>query len=313
MANSIKVTFDLTYKTLSVSNDGGLTGNIIAGEVIAPDGYTTAYATAGSQLAQGFSDIKNFATHPLWTNSAGNLQRGVWRVTYTDSAATALTGDVTFNFNDTDFPMNIIEIGASTTQDSIVTPNIEMSIDCFSGELTVTDNSVYDINTISPVWAPAYTNDVYSPPNVGPILNTGTVYGSLSPMSITPIYKGTYTSYISGRGMWIFSEINSLVTEFNGLEAEVIVMSTVDGGNQIAVDCLSASLCDIWECIRDLNNRYTSASCTNERVAKKEKAKLERVMQLMTLTESALACGEASLADGYITEIKSITNCTSCS
>lgn len=307
MANSLNITINLTNSSFNIENAGGLTG-AISGDIVAPDGTTETYSAA---LASGSNLNVLFSSQAAFTNSSGNLQRGSWKFTYTDSAATPVTGNVVFDFNTTNFPTNLIETGASTVEDGIVTPSVTMSVDCFSGELTVTDNSVYEINTVVPSFNPVYKNEVYSPPNVSPLINTGAVYGV--DIDITPIYKGTYTSYLTGKGTWLFEETNSLVTESNSLTADVTVISNIDGGNQITIDCLSASLCDIWECIRDLNSRYKNASCTNERVAKKEKAKLERVMQLMTLTESALACGESSLVDGYITEIKSITNCTSCS
>ena len=35
-------------------------------------------------------------------------------------------------------------------------------------------------------------------------------------------------------------------------------------------------------------------------------------MQLVTLAEKAIICGESTLLDTYIDEIKTVTNCTTC-
>ena len=78
------------------------------------------------------------------------------------------------------------------------------------------------------------------------------------------------------------------------------------------VDCTTVDLCDVWECIREQNTRYTNKSCSNHKLADKELEKLDRAMQLAELAEQANMCGDTSLMSTYIDEIKTITSCTNC-
>ena len=130
--------------------------------------------------------------------------------------------------------------------------------------------------------------------------------------SITPVYTGTYTSYITGTGKWTWDETTTYITESNSHDADVHLYSEIDGGNQIAIDCSTTALCDVWECIRDINEKYKETSCVNTREANKYKSKLERAMQLATLAEQAVACGESTLMATYVDEIKTVTNCKTC-
>ena len=95
-------------------------------------------------------------------------------------------------------------------------------------------------------------------------------------------------------------------------KSDVFVLSEIDGGSQLTINCLSSNICEVWECIRDINTKYTEALCVNKKLADKYKSKLERAMQLVTLAEKAIICGESTLLDTYIDEIKTVTNCTTC-
>ena len=309
MANSIDITIDLPNEKFNVSDGAQLTGALSV-TITAPDGT----ASAATAVADGGATDFLFSSVGGWTNASNNLQRGTWKFAYEDSAGTPVTGNVQFSFDNTNFPTNTIEdvdaSGVAVTRDCVLSTSVDMSSDCFSSELTVTDNTTYLIGGVTPSWGTPYANTIYSPPNVAPATNVNTVAGTAS--IITPIYTGTYSSYISGTAIWLFDETNSLVTESNSHDTDVFVLSEIDGGSQLTINCLSSNICEVWECIRDINTKYTEALCVNKKLADKYKSKLERAMQLVTLAEKAIICGGSTLLDTYIDEIKTVTNCTTC-
>jgi len=312
MANSIEIKIDLPNEKFNVGDMDALTGALTV-TITAPDG-TASPATA---VADGGDTDFLFSSVVGWTNTVNGLQRGIWTFAYTDSASTAVSGSVTFD--STFLSSNIIETidgsGNAITRDSVLASNIDMSMDCFASELTVNDNTTYILGGATGSFTctncTPFSNTVYSPPNVAPqtsVISNPSVTGA----SITPVYTGTYTSYITGTGKWTWDETTTYVTESNSHDADVHLYSELDGGNQIAVDCSTTALCDVWECIRDINEKYKETSCVNTREADKYKSKLERAMQLATLAEQAVACGESTLMATYVDEIKTVTNCKTC-
>ena len=313
MANSIEIKIDLPNEKFTVGDVDALTGALTV-TITAPDGL----ASVATTVADGGTTDFLFNSVVGWTNSLNALQRGLWTFAYTDTTpVTPISGSVTFD--STFLSSNIIETidgsGNAITRDSVLLSNIDMSMDCFTSELSISDNTSYILGGITGSFAcsacTVFSNTVYSPPNVAPqtnVISTPSIIGS----TITPVYTGTYTSYVTGTGKWTWDETTTYVTESNSYDSDVHVYSEIDGGNQIAVDCSTTALCDVWECIRDINQKYKDASCVNTKEADKYKSKLERAMQLATLAEQAVACGESTLMATYIDEIKTVTNCKTC-
>jgi len=311
MANSIEIKIDLPNEKFVIGDIDALTGALTV-TITAPNGE----ASNATAVADGGTTDFLFSSVVGWTNSLNALQRGLWTFAYTDSAGTPISGSVTFD--STFLSSHIIETvdgsGNAITRDSVITSNIDMSMDCFTSELTINDNTNYLPGGATGSFSCSnctFSNTVYSPPNVAPQTNVISSPG-LTGTSITPVYTGTYTSYVQGVGKWTYDETTTYVTESNSHDADVHVYSEIDGGNQIAIDCSTTALCDVWECIRDINQKYKDTSCVNTREADKYKSKLERAMQLATLAEQAVACGESTLMATYVDEIKTVTNCKTC-
>ncbi len=308
MANSIEVKIDFKNQKFNIGDMDALNGALTV-TITAPNGE----ASNATAVADGGNTDFLFNSVVGWMDSSNVLQRGLWKFEYLDAAAT--TGNVTFDLS---FASHIIETvdaqGDAITRDSILSGNTDMSIDCFTSELTVNDTTTYIIGGVTASFScntcTQYSNTVYSPPNVAPQTNISNTPGASQ--IITPAYTGTYTSYLEGLGKWTFNESTSYVTESNNHDADIHIYSELDGGSQITIDCSTTALCEIWECIRDINQKYKDTSCVNTREANKYKSKLERAMQLVTLAEQAVACGESTLMSTYIDEIKTVTNCTTC-
>jgi len=312
MAHSIDIQIDFPNEKFVIADGTALTDDLTV-TITAPDG------TASAATAVADSSTTDFLFNSVvgWTNAVNSLQRGIWTFAYTDSAPTPESGSVTFD--STFLSSNIIETidgsGNAITRDSVLSSNIDMSMDCFTSELTVNDNTTYILGGATESFTcsacTVFSNTVYSPPNVAPQTNIISTPG-LTGTSITPVYTGTYTSYLTGTSKWTWDETTVYVTESNSYDSDVHLYSELDGGNQITIDCATTSLCDVWECIRDINQKYKEMSCVNSRESDKYKSKLERAMQLATLAEQAVACGESTLMATYVDEIKTVTNCKTC-
>ena len=315
MANSIEIKIDLVNEKFNIGDMDALTGALTV-TITAPDGT----ASAATAVADGGTTDFLFSSVPGWVNASNVLQRGIWTFDYTDSASTAVTGNVKFNFDSSVFASNLIETtdvgGNAITRDSIFSANIDMSVDCFTGELSINDNTNYTIGDVLGSFActacATYSNTIYSPPNVAPHTNVITTVGQTG-YTITPVYTGTYSSYLAGVAKFTYNEATTYITESNSHDADVHLYSEIDGGSQITINCSETSLCEVWECIKDINQKYKDASCVNSKEANKYKSKLERAMQLVTLAEQSAACGESTLMSTYVDEIKTVTNCATCS
>ena len=316
MANAIDIEINLVDKNFSFESTGGLNLPVNI-SVTPPGGNGVSIATI---TAHNSSVYYNFPSS--WLNDNNGLERGDWIFAYTPD--TGDDGKVTFHFGDSAFSSSSIEndvAGVVEVTDSIISTSSSMTLDCTSSELTIVDNTTYAINSINPIWQPisVYSNTIYSPPNQTNIDFNGIASVSFDGGSagtnkiISPIYAGVYTNYITGIGIWEFPSTNSLVTDSIGNTSNVTVRSEIDGGTQLEVECTGSSIAEIWPCIKEQNEKYENASCVNETLAKKERKKLKRALQLLTLVEQSNNCGESNLVSGYIDEIKTTTNCTSCS
>jgi hypothetical protein len=311
MANSIEVKVDLVNEKFNIGDMDALTGALSV-TVTAPDGTASAAITVPDA-----GDVDILFNSVVGWQSSNSLQRGVWTFTYVDG--NAATGSVTFDFDSSTFSSHNIETvdsdGEAIIRDSVLSGNVDMSIDCFTSELTATDTTTYIIGGVTGSFTctacTQYSNTIYAPPNVAPQTTVSNTAGASQ--IITPAYTGTYTAYLQGVAKWTYNETTSYVSDSNNHDVDVHLYAEVDGGGQVTIDCASTALCDVWECIRDINQKYKDVSCVNTREANKYKSKLERAMQLVTLAEQAVACGESTLMSTYIDEIKTITNCKTCS
>lgn len=70
------------------------------------------------------------------------------------------------------------------------------------------------------------------------------------------------------------------------------------------------TLCDVYCCIKTLNDNYVAAECSNPRLADELLAKLDKVISLVALYDIATGCGNTTAATAHLQEISTLTNCT---
>ena len=289
---SLNITFDLCTRKFIVCGGSDLSYPCDF-TLTNPSG--TSIGTTYNIASQGACVDINFSSQLADFESNGILMRGSWIFTYTDNAS--LTGTVTVPFVDNNFPI--------TTAGNVSNHSLTLAADCFSSIATSTDNTNYTIDgeTAS---LNSYVNTLSVPPiALSGATTTNSQLESVSSES-TPVFTGSYTGIVTGTATWQWRKLDS-----NSNDYLWDLISCLSFGSQTDVDCASGSLCDVWECLKNINDLYMAELCVNERNAKKYKLKLERALQLTYLAELAMICGDS--ATTYLDEIKTVTGCTSCS
>lgn len=113
------------------------------------------------------------------------------------------------------------------------------------------------------------------------------------PLSLSTVLEGTYT--------FIEDSINT----GNSTVSSVLPVTL----NAKFTDC--ANISELSICLFNLNLRYEKAICKNKKEGEKERIKLDRALQLITLLENVAECGLDNLKK-YKDEFISITNCDEC-
>ncbi len=70
------------------------------------------------------------------------------------------------------------------------------------------------------------------------------------------------------------------------------------------------TICDVYCCIKTLNDNYVAAECTNPKLAEELLARLDRVMSYVALYHIAIDCNNTVDSDAYLLSIADETNCT---
>lgn len=289
---SLNIIFDLCTRKFTVCGGSDLTYPVdftLTNPVGTSIGGTHTIASQGACI-----DIL-FSSQLTAFESSGILIRGDWTFSYVPSSGSS--GQVIVPFTSTNFPI--------TTQGQAANHSLAVAVDCFSSIVSSTDNTDYTIDgEIASLIT--YENTI-SPPPSG--ISGSTISNSqLASVSseATPVFTGSYTGLVTGEAAWEWTKIDTLSNDY-----QWILKSCFGFGSQRDVDCVSGSLCDVWECLKNINDLYMAELCVNERSAKKYKLKLERALQLAYLAELAMICGDS--ATTYLDEIKTVTGCTSCS
>ena len=180
--------------------------------------------------------------------------------------------------------------------------------------LTATMSSSLLTSTDSTVYGSSYTNDSLTRthsihPPAGAVDPLGVAIpdpadtGSTATLTYTGITTGTWSSTISSLGEWSTGSSSSSI-----LTSKHYVTGTVTGGATTTINS-DLGLCDVYCCLKALNDRYEQAKCKNKDLAEEYKAKIEDVTRLVTLYVQAVSCGLTADASCYLTDIKNISEC----
>ena len=102
--------------------------------------------------------------------------------------------------------INVNDNGTNIVLDSVFNDILSASINCDLNELTIEENSNYTIigEVVNLTSSPSdpFIHDLFPPPSN--YAQTPVSLGQIGGI-ITPIYEGTYSSYMSGLGKWVFN------------------------------------------------------------------------------------------------------------
>lgn len=174
---------------------------------------------------------------------------------------------------------------------ALPTVSITHLVDCFCSKLTSTDGTDYSNSDADSV-VTVRTHTIIAPSGSG-IANTVT---ALATKDVTPIVTKTWATTISTLVTWNFGDD--------------VVEGTVTGNKEVVVNC-DVKLCDVYCCIKSLNDQYELALVTNKVKANDLFDKLERVVQLIALFDQAVKCGKLD-TDGndILDKILEVGDCT---
>ena len=214
----------------------------------------------------------------------------------------------TFNINYT-FTMPTGSVSLTpTTASSLIT-----SVDLTNYNSSYTNVSTSRVHSLYP---PAGATNP-----MGVALPSPVDSGSSATIRYTGITTGTWTSRVYTLGEWYTgAEIDSTTSTKHYVTGTVGGGGTTSGGVNRGATESSVSintdlgLCDVYCCLKALNDRYEQAKCKNKDLAEDYKAKIEDVTRLVTLFVQSVSCGLTGDADCYLNDIKNISECgTECS
>jgi hypothetical protein len=314
MALGVKVIFDLDNSKLKIEDnnnyssgyDDSFSGQLnIVLTITGPGGAVHTGGTSSEPdmtiLASEYIPSVALQSSRKWNSGDGvtlpSSLSGAWSIVYKiyDNAGSGTGYTETYSFN-YGFSLPTINVGAVVSQNSSL--------------ITSTDSTNY---------SSSYTNDslVRSHrihPPAGATTSTGTAIpedaesGTASTINYTGITTGTWRTTVSSVGEWSDgAAVNSSTSSKHYVEA------TPTGGSSTTVNS-DLGLCDIYCCLKALNDRYEQAKCKNKDLAEEYKAKIEDVTRMVTLYIQAVNCGLTSDAECYINDIKVVSECgTECS
>lgn len=204
------------------------------------------------------------------------------------------------------------EYYAFTYSFSVPTGSVSLTATPSSSLLTSIDSTNYNSSYTNN--SAVRTHSIYPAPGavdpLGVAIPSPADSGSSATITYTGITTGVWTSDISTLCEWQDGATVSGSTTNTSLH---YVTGTVAGGSSATIDS-DVGLCDVYCCLKALNDRYEQAKCKNKELAEDYKAKIEDVTRLVTLYVQAISCGLTADASCYVTDIKNISECgTECS
>ncbi len=240
-----------------------------------------------------FSSPDVIGATPLWlksisipTNADGSLVVGTYSIVYTSRIDDGVHT-----------PYDLVNNASYNFQYTRPTAVITQSVDCVSPNFTTVDATDYTVNTIVPAMTRAFNLEFpygsagqYSP------LTTGT-----NTISTGVFYNGTQTTVLSTDLLYTLTATGDFPT--------FTITDTVDGSKEVLVDC--TFICAIYCCIRSVEQRMQNAQGVNQVLYETYLSQFTKVMGLVALAKLAIECGKSTEVNGYLDEIRTITECTS--
>ncbi len=281
---SFNTTFDLTTSpnpTITFTDTTNWAGQGIAladvngcFNIVAPSGVTIYNNT---DFTNGGCDINMVNSLDSQQTISFTPEAGVYTITYTVYDSNLLVYSTKINTYDYQYESPEVEI--------------EQEVDCITPLFTSNDITEYDVDGVTPTKTEVHT--IYYPN--GSAGQGSPVVGAGVTLSTGTFYNGTQTTTILSDLEYTFSD---------GLT----VIDQIEGSKEILVDC--TYICAIYCCLRAAEQRMENNRGVNQVKFNLYKDEFEQIMALVQLSKLAIECGKDDDVNGYLTQIKSIANCT---
>mgnify|MGYP003639339888 CR=1 FL=1 len=189
---------------------------------------------------------------------------------------------------------------------SFAAPAASLSLNAVTqaSQITTTDSADYTSGGALTITSQTRTHKLYPPQGAkdaitGKLLPSPVDSGSSSAINYTGITTGSWSSDVS----------SAMEYSIPGNTGSYNIKTTLVGFASASVSS-DLGLCDIYCCLKALNDRYEDAKCKNKDLGDEYKDKIESVTRLVTLYTQALDCGNTADAACYLNDIKNISECS---
>lgn len=227
----------------------------------------------------------------------------------TDSSGKIVNGSYSImgGWNDDEVVTEIDEIVNYCYQ--AITPEIEVTHDCYDSSITLTDNTDYTLTCAGTTITPSEKTRVLKleyPDNIeggSPADQTETVADTLV---VTPIYTQNWEASLD---VDLVYDIPVDLNVDDLLEVEVFI-ELYDHENHY-VEC-DDCLCELYNCINQLFTQWMNSIGVNPATAKVYETQVLKLLSLYNLYYMAERCGETDKLSDLCTQIVALVNLTGC-
>lgn len=251
-------------------------------KIVTPSGVTVYNNTVFGASADIITNVSttNATTIPLSFLANGTPEQGLYVIT--------MTTDINDGVNP---PYVIVTTNSYTLNYAQPQPSLSSQVDCISPLFVTQDVTNYTVNSVSPVITRTFVLQFPTGSGITSITNT------TSATIVTPQFaSGTQASSITSGLVYTFPD---------GL----VVTDTVTGALSTVVDC--SNICQVHCCLVALDRRLEAARGNDDRLFDNILDTQNQVMNKVGLLLNSVACGKQVDAEGYMAQIKSLSNCQS--
>lgn len=174
-----------------------------------------------------------------------------------------------------------------------VRPEVEITqtTDCVSPLFTSTDSTTYTVDSIVPSIVRSHTITFPVGSGLSPVVG---VAATIS-VGYEAFANGTQSTTIVSDLTYVFDD-------------RLIVIDAITGYQSVTVDCTDT--CAIYCCLRSVEQQMSTYKTTNTALYLTTRGLFTEAMGIVGMVTLARTCNKSADISGYLTEIKSLLNCT---
>ncbi|MES3018139.1 MAG: hypothetical protein V4721_10180 [Bacteroidota bacterium] len=236
----------------------------------------TDYSNGGCDIRNSVSRI-NQTTIPLPLGADGFPESGTYIIT-----------ESTYDNN-----LLVYSTDTNTYEYDYVRPEVAITqtTDCVSPLFTSTDSTTYTVNSIVPTITREHTITFPVGSGLSPLVGTA----ATMTRGYEQFANGTQSTTIVSDLIYVFTDGLTVVDEITGYQS-------------VTVDCTDS--CAIYCCLRSVEQQMIGYSTTNTALFASTRSLFTEAMGIIGMVTLARTCNKSADISGYLTEVKTLLNCT---